>query len=261
MATFEQVASGMVPTRVIDMKELVRTGQHIRTFARIFVHPEGHSLGEHQAGRRAVPSGSFASTKAGVAMPWLRHPMRVLVQLLECNPNVVDYRTFPHRLEYVKDGRAASFIPDAVFDRIDGAVVVICFRFRHSPTFAEPAEIYRAMGWQFELIEPSHFDVHSDRAHLLQRLLDYKHVHFSTEDAFVVRELLRSGGGKQPLEDVARALGEYAIGVAKLCAMTLRRIVALDLRSPLEPHSWVTEPQLDRPTGSPTFKLWERYHG
>jgi hypothetical protein len=257
MEEINQDHSGRILTRTIDARQVADSHCHSRVFGHFTVHVHGHSLGDAKAGRRFVPTGSFSSVKAGVAIPWVRHPMRALVHVLECHTDVCDYRTFPHRLDFVHRGKPRQFIPDVAFDAVDGSVAVAWFPGPDRLVVDEAANIYAAMGWTCRLLDESKFDVYSDRARALQRVLDFKDVYFTSQDTFTVRECLSSKGGVCRLEEVAPMLGGGRIGVAKLCAMSLRRIVVLRPMFSLDPETWVTEPNAKRPASAKTFKLWE----
>ena len=231
-----------IPVRVIAFDEVVKSGKLTRCIAHIFAHPEGKSLGESKAGRQVCPSGMVSSIKTGVGMPWLTHKMRVLIHLLECLPDVIDYRTYPHRLEIVADGKKKSFVPDVIIDEVGRGVTVASFGIKDRKLFAKATRVYEALGWHLELFDAGQFRINSNLAFALQRFLEYRHVHFTNEDTFTVREMLEVAGGRLQIHTLSVALGGAELSLAKLISMSFHSIVRFENILDIRPTSWISKP-------------------
>jgi hypothetical protein len=248
------------PVRTIPLECSLQGYNALRTFAPILVHPDGHSLGNSQVGSRTVPSGSFASSKAGVPIPWVRHRERALVRALECHPDLIDYRTYSHCLETTISGVSIRYVPAAAYDKTDGSVNVVSFAKPAKRTFDAVAAIYEKLGWAFRILDPAAFDVRTDSARFNARLLTYKHVEFSTSDSFTAQSILRAAGGRAQINELIAQLGGHPIGFAKLCAMHLNRQLVIEFDKLRDAPLWVGTPKPTSAQGTLTFKLWQQRH-
>jgi hypothetical protein len=248
----------LMPVRTIPVDCSFEGANAVRTFARIYVHPAGQSLGNSRVGSRVVPSGSFASSKAGVAIPWVRHRERALVHVLECHPDVMDYRTYPHCLEVVVGGRRIRYIPDAAYQWTDGTVQVVSFVEPPKRTVEVVTAIYGRLEWVFRILAPTDYDHRSKKARFLNRLLTYRNAKFSAAETFTVQTALSAGNGTARLEDLVTRLGGHPSGFAKICAMHFARELVIDFDRRGGPDMWVSSPTPRTAPRTLNFKLWEK---
>ena len=101
------------------------------------------------------------------------------------------------------------------------------------------AEVYKQLGWSFaEVIRSRDLDV----AHIPMAVREIAHdasVKFDKYDVACATDLIVAEGGLGVYATIAAELGDGQLGRAKLSALHVRRVVAIDLSRPLGPDSIV----------------------
>lgn len=204
--------------------------------ATMVLSKSGGSIRTIVTGRRIITTGVYASRKTGCGHPYESPLEKAFFMLCEVDTDVVDYRAQPFRFEFVVDGVKRAYLPDAVTLRANGVVEVIEIK-RDPADLKDPEyrlklqavrEICDRIGWRFrimfrkDLTEPSSF------YRAVEDIQSWAFTDYSVADIFEVVHLLRVKE-KLPLEQLADALGERPLGIAKLKAMMVGRIVRLDL--------------------------------
>ncbi|CAO3417038.1 hypothetical protein [Azospirillum argentinense] len=222
----------------------------MRTAARIVADARGGPMRRIINGRHRKPTGRYSSAKAHRALPWEDKRERAYFWHCEADANVVAYLAQPHRLEVnVGRPRPLIYFPDLRRDMADGRVEIYEIKKAYNPDDDEDydlklrlaAEVYEGIGWSFRIIEAPEIERRPtlDTAWSVQR---YRHVAITERDRFDVGAVLEQRGGTAPFQEIADVLGGGAIGMARLCASIVRRIVSIDITVPLDIATPVTLP-------------------
>ena len=233
----------------------------------IVMDPHGRPLRTiiQNGGKRIT--GFYASLKAGTAMPYESFVEQNGIYRWEVDTNVVDYRTQPHRVEWHDGQRKRRYTPDVACDMADGSVEIIEIKGTFSPEL-DPVEaarhdfvrsIYARLGFRFRIVRACEIErpatVFANRA-IVQRSA---HVQVPADRTYAALDLLAAApGGVVALGRLAEVLGGSPLGVARACALMVRRKVAIDLTTRFGPNSPVRRVETFRPAGAPTFHLLQR---
>lgn len=214
--------------------------------ATLVTTPCGAPIRTIVTGRRVITTGVYASRKAGRPLPY--ESMNELAFFMHCevDTEVVDYRAQPFRLEFVIDGRKRTYIVDCVRLMADGGIEVVEVksdpRALQDTDYAKKLQAVRAIcqqvGWCFRLVfmkallkrTAFHRNVTNVQS---RRMTDY-----TSADVFQVVEIL-GRSGDVALGELVQHLGVRALGLAKLQAMMVGRIVHIDLAQPIGDASHV----------------------
>lgn len=208
--------------------------------ATLVLTPSGGPIRTIVTGRRLTTTGAYASRKAGRALPYESMNERAFFMHSEVDTDVVDYRAQPFRFEFILDGQKRTYIVDCVRLLAGGEVEVVEIkndrRALKDPDYRLKLEAVRLIchriGWRFRVVfKPALFEPEETYRSIVD-IQSWAFTEVTSADVFgVVDQLDRHGA--MALGRLAEQLGERSLGVAKLKAMMVGRIVRLDLASPL----------------------------
>ena len=225
--------------------------------ATLVITPKGQPIRTIITGRRRITTGAYASRKAGRAFPFEGMNERAFLMHSEVDTAVVDYRAQPFRFEFVLDGEKRTYIADAVRLLDSGVVEVVEIkndrRFQKDLDYALKldcvAEVCRQIGWRFRvmyreaLFEPR---ICFDN---VQDVQSWRLANYGETDVYCVLDRLDACGGSQALGSLADLIGGRPVGMAKLKAMMVGRIVRIDLSERLSIDSEVVAVTTQTPAG------------
>lgn len=250
--------------------------EKLRTFARIEVANDGGPIIDLITGREHHPVGTKCCIKADMrALQW--ESMRAelpMIEICEVASPVRSVMTQPHELfmKVTGERREWMYRPDMHL-RVDAAfanmlrdgvpfqaavaewqpgkgpthLVDLIVEVKHpkDPRYDDEfydrklelaRQVYDSINWQFMRVDyPAQVPGPRISRSVKEIMLDHD-VSLSPGDISAVRKVL-GRGGVAPLRAVAEALGHRHHGVAKCAALHVRRIVAIDLRHDLAPHT------------------------
>lgn len=230
--------TGIVPDHVVTA---------IDASAEIVAFSDGSPVRLRQNGRLTKPMGLEFSVKNGDHVPWESRNEQHALWHAEMNSGVVSYRAQPHTLRMALNGRRASYTPDLLLAGVDGTIDIIevkdIFEEKKDPDYTDKLNragiIYGALGWSFTIVtkaqleaEPAFSDVevlHRYRKTALQ----VDHVHAAQ---MVLAE------GPTTLKTLRRVLPPDPMGMSQLSAMTVHRIIGVDLTNGLADDAVVALP-------------------
>lgn len=206
--------------------------------ATLVVTGDGRPIRTIVTGRRVIPTGVFASRKAGRPLPWESLYERAFFFHSEVDPDVVDYRAQLFRFDFLRAKRA--YIVDCVRQLANGVIEVVEIkkdrRFIQDRDYAEKLEAVRAVcerqGWKFRVVFSAALMEPKWQFAAIADIQSWRLTTYSVADTYTVSEALLEHG-PLPLGLLADRIGGRLHGVAKLKAMMVKRIVRLDLSSPL----------------------------
>lgn len=224
--------------------------------ATLVITPKGQPIRTIITGRRRITTGAYASRKAGRAFPFEGMNERAFLMHSEVDTAVVDYRAQPFRFEFVLDGEKRTYIADAVRLLDSGVVEVVEIkndrRFQKDPDYALKldcvAEVCRQIGWCFRvmyreaLFEPR---IIFDN---VQDIQSWRLASYGETDVYRVLDRLEAYGS-QALGSLADLICGRPVGMAKLKAMMVGRIVRIDLSERLSIDSEVVAVTSQTPAG------------
>lgn len=218
--------------------------------ATLVATPDGRPIRTIITGRRHITTGTYASRKAGRALPYESMLERAFFMHSEVDTNVLDYRAQPFRFEFVIAGHKRTYIVDCVRLLGDGSVEVVEVkkdrRALLDPQYALKLEAVRLIceriGWRFRVVLKAALHEPAFRFANVEEIQSWRFTVFDRADEHRVLDML----GRQsstPLGVLADALSRQdpkgfsehgrGLGVAKLKAMMVKRIVRFDLSKPL----------------------------
>lgn len=214
--------------------------EHLASQATLVLPSNGCSIRSIITGRRVITTGVYASRKSGRAHPYESMNERAFFMHCEVNTNVVDYRVQPFRFEFVIDGTKRTYIPDAVVLLADGTVEVIEIKndrrflkdVDYQTKLSAVEEICRQVDWRFRIVLKQALYTPTIRWQAIEDIQSWAFTDYAISDVYRVAAYLHAIGSG-PLADVADRLGRRPLGVAKLKAMMVARIVDLDISEPL----------------------------
>lgn len=217
-------------------------------FATVVLTPDGSPIRSVLTGRRIMVTGFYRSRKAGRVLPYEGMNELALLKHCEVDTKVVDFRSQPLRFEFTIDGSKRIYIADCVRLLDDGTVEVLeakgSLRRLLAPDYARKLDVVRAvckkLGWRFSalhrrhLFEPPHVFANIDE--IQSRSTTW----FDQVEALRAIELIEAAGGETTLGRLADALDSGPRGLAIAQAMMVRRVLDIDITSPLSAQSRVT---------------------
>lgn len=214
--------------------------------ATLVITPKGQPIRTIITGRRRITTGSYASRKAGRAFPFEGMNERAFLMHSEVDTSVVDYRAQPFRFEFVLDGQKRTYIADAVRLLDSGAVEVVEIkndrRFLKDPDYALKldcvAAVCQQIGWRFRMIYRENLFEPATLFDNVQDVQSWRLAEYGQADVFRVLDRL-DVQGRQALGSLANLVGNRPVGMAKLKAMMVGRIVRIDLSERLSIDSGV----------------------
>lgn len=208
--------------------------------ATIVVTPNGAPIRTIVTGRRPIVTGTYASRKAGRPLPYESMLERAFFMHSEVDPDVVDYRAQPFRLEFIIAGVKRTYIVDCLRLLADNSIEIVEIkrdrRALRDPHYAVKLEAVRIIcervGWRFRIVFASEL---LDPEYVYENILEVQScrlTEFDRSDVFIVTEALLR---RSPLTmgELGDVLGDRLLGIAKLKAMAVKRIVRIDLTRPL----------------------------
>ena len=201
---------------------------------------DGRPIRSIITGRKKIVTGVYASRKAGRSLPYESMNERAFFMHCEVDPGVLDYRAQPFRLEFLLNGAKRVYIPDCLRLMSDGAVEVVEIkndrRALRDPDYAlkvgTATNIFEAVGWRFRVIYRRELFEPASRWLAIYDVQSWRSASFTQSEVFQVVAAFRNRATVE-LGALARRLGGIGEGIAKLKAMAVSRIVALDLSGPI----------------------------
>lgn len=208
--------------------------------ATLVTTPDGSPIRTIVTGRRPITTGTYASRKAGRPLPYESMIECVFFMHSEVDTTVVDYRAQPFRLEFVIGGRKRAYIVDCLRLLADETIEIVEIkgdrRALRDPDYAVKLEAVRVicerLGWRFRVVFKSAL---LKPKHVYENVVEvqsWSFTAFGQADEFIVTDALRRRPS-MTLGSLGVALGNRLLGIAKLKAMMVKRIVKIDLSSPL----------------------------
>ncbi|WP_242914828.1 TnsA endonuclease N-terminal domain-containing protein [Brevundimonas pishanensis] len=207
----------------------------------------GSSIRTIVTGRRIIPTGVYASRKCGRGHPYESMNERSFFMHSEVDTDIVEYRAQPFRLEAVIDGIKRAYIADVMRLHSNGTLEVVEIksdqRQLRDPDYYLKLQAVRAIcdhqGWQFKVLFKRDLCEPILRFQNVEDVQSWSFTDYGSSDVFIAVQYL-SIHKSVALGDLAHRLGSRPVGIAKLKAMMVGRIVRLDLDSKLDEDSLVT---------------------
>lgn len=250
---------------------------HEGVVARITSSADGGPIRRILNGRSRHPTGTYVSVKAGQrAMPWESHSCELsAMQLSEASTAVSSMLAQPHRLQLIVRGRkdALCYFPDLKIE-VDEAVadnlakgepfgptllgawpmsysversrtVIVELKSDDDRRMKEPdyllklrmaKKVYRKLGMVFVIATEAN-DIRCANLDAAKQISLDRHALVHSVDVDRVVGFLESDSTSATLGSIREVLGGGHIGRAKAHALHVRRVIAIDLRTPLGPQS------------------------
>jgi hypothetical protein len=191
------------------------------------------------------PGGLYYSQKMGRLVGYESDNEKCDLYRSEIAPDVIGYREQPHTIEAVIAGKLRRYTPDREDAFADGRIEIVevkdDFEADEDPDYSAKldyfAEVYERLGWSFRLTTRDEIKdpVTFDTVETVQR---YRRASFTAAEITDVRRRM-DPLGECRLTDLLAIFSSDIVGLPKLCAMMVARILLLDVRSKLEPTSLV----------------------
>ncbi|WFU10891.1 hypothetical protein QA646_08650 [Rhizobium sp. CB3090] len=248
--------------------------------ARILTSVDGGPVRRIVNGRQTKYTGFFISVKADFAqMPWeSRHGEKAAMVLAEASSRVVKLLAQPHRLEInVREQKSPlRYFPDLLLkvhpsflddlrngipfstaalapsqDEPDDLLKIVIVEIKDErdtrqwdPKYIRKLElakeVYRRLGFEFAVIQRAE-DLFEGDLGIAASVVSWRHTDVNQTDVWAVELALRHGG--KPAAEIVAALGDGPVGWAKLRALHVRRILAMDLTDVVSSETMVMLPQ------------------
>lgn len=217
-------------------------------FATVVLTPDGAPIRSVLTGRRVMVTGFYSSHKAGRALPYEGMNELAFLKHCEVDTKVVDFRSQPLRFEFCLDGAKRIYIADCVRLLDDGTIEVVevksSLRRLLAPDYAQKLDAVRSacdkLNWRFRAVHRHHLFEPPHVFANVEQIQSRRTVWFDPVDAHRAIELIEECAGETTLGRLASALGDGPRGLAIAQAMMVRRLVDIDIASPLGPTSRVT---------------------
>lgn len=191
------------------------------------------------------PGGLYYSQKMGRLVGYESDNEKCDFYRSEIAPNVVCYREQPHTIEGVIVGKVRRYTPDREDRYANGHIEIVEvkdeFEEDKDPDYSAKltyfAEVYERLGWSFrlttrdEIKDPATFEA-------VETVQRYRRASFTSGEVADVQRRFSEDGSCR-LAELLPIFPSEVVGLAKLCAMMVGRILLLDLHSHLEPTSLV----------------------
>lgn len=235
--------------------------------ARIVMDPHGRPLRTIIVNGGKRITGFYVSRKGGTAMPYESFTELNALHQCEVDTDVEDYCAQPHRLEFIVGGEPRRYTPDIACNLSDGTVEIREVKGAFSPELnlyeARRHEIartvYESLGWRFRVVRAA--DIERPSIAFANRAVIQRHAMAAVpadREIAALSLLARASTGIVSLGRLSEVLGHGPLGVARACALMVRRRLAIDLDHRLGPNSPVRRIERSRPAGAPTFRLLKR---
>lgn len=191
------------------------------------------------------PGGLYYSAKMGRLVGYESNNEKCDFYRAEIAPRVAGYREQPHTIEGMIDGKLRRYTPDREDRLADGGTEIVevkdDFEVDKDPDYDLKlryfAEVYERLGWSFRLTTRKEIE-DSATFGAVETIQRYRRASFTAAEIAEVRH--RFGGlGECCLGDLLAIFTSELVGLPKLCAMMVGRILVLDISSRLEPGSIV----------------------
>lgn len=206
----------------------------------IVIATDGGAIRTVITGRKRGMVSVLPSFKTGRPQPAESWGEAQLIRECEADTNVVDYQAQPHRLEFLNGaGKRITYIPDMARKLEDGSVEVIevkaCYVVGKMPRYdlklSTAAAIYNQLGWRFRLVRGRDLNARPEWSANCSAVAQAGTTHVTSAEIITVENLLALAGGSIPLEELALQLGPKQLGLKKLLALHVRRVISIDLSS------------------------------
>jgi hypothetical protein len=240
------------PSTPVNLHELhVRRVELPDKIAEIIDREDGGPIRLIYRGRQRKPVGIYHSVKSGHGLPWESRNELHDFWRAEVRWDVVRSRAQPHMIRWTVDGQTLRYTPDRedilANDRIEVVEVKNVLQTEKDPHYAAKLEfartIYEGIGWSFRVAEKADIEA-QPQFDAIRTIQSHRRTALTTLDIIAIRDLLR-GSHTLTLGQAQSALpmGPRCFGV--LCAMTVRRILEIDLSAGLTPDATVRLPDKD----------------
>ena len=234
-----------LPDRNVPVREPLPALGEINSL--VIVRPAGPGpIRQIITGRKTVVTASYASKKNRCAHPAEAETEIVATRHDEVMPHIVLSKPQPFRIEAVVDGKLVRSIPDRIRLLDDGSRSIVEFKRDWRGFERENARLQSllaqaaadALGLGYEKVTLACLGSPTVRANI-DRVQMYRFVHCSVRQEVVASTLLAERD-LVPLGELAEAIdNEPRNGFARVCALMVRRIAAIDLTRPLSRDSLV----------------------
>jgi TnsA endonuclease N terminal len=219
----------------VDYKRKLLPSRTSGVVATLITQADGGPMRRITNGRRHRAVGSYYSMKNRKAVPWESRVELHGFHHAEVDPNVVSYRAQPHTLELLSGGRKCLYTPDREDRHANGRIEVVEIKDKHKPErdpeyarkLALARQVYGSLGWSFRIVERADLQA-EPRYSAVETLQCYRRTAIWPQDIEVLAALAKRGA-PITLGDLCEALGPPAVGMRKVCAMMVRRYVAIEL--------------------------------
>jgi hypothetical protein len=191
------------------------------------------------------PGGLYYSAKMGRLVGYESDNEKCDFYRAETAPHVVAYREQPHTIEGMIDGKLRRYTPDREDQYADGRIEIVevkdDFEVDKDPDYdlklSYFTEVYERLGWSFrlttrkEIKDPATFQA-------VETIQRYRRASFTAAEIAEVRQRFDSRD-ECLLGELLSIFTSELVGLPKLCAMMVGRLLVLDIGSRLEPASIV----------------------
>jgi hypothetical protein len=207
--------------------------------AEIGERPDNRPVRLITSGRRHRPVGAYFSVKSGRMLPWeSRNELHALYHA-EVDGRVVESRTQPHTIRITAGGLKLLYTPDRMDRRADGSIEIVEVKNKidlekdayYLQKLEMAAAIYRCLGWSIRIIEKEEIEA-KPMFGAVNTIQSYRCADVSASDILS----LRSRFGQRhalTLEDTKSFFPSGPVALASVCALIVRRVLAVDLSNGL----------------------------
>lgn len=192
-------------------------------------------------GTKRRPTGVYQSVKTGHTQPYESQTELLFMKLLEADYRVRNWLAQPHRLEMFVEGETITYFPDFLVAQPEGLLEVIEIKRDKSKevrgflaTKLQLAEqIYHLLDYRFRILDGSDLSI-EPRMSNAEEIQRHAHTRYFEYELFNLLEKISKRPDLQISFGAAvEALGGRLVGRKKLCAMVVKRELAIDLDIPL----------------------------
>ena len=202
--------------------------------------PDGGPVRLRRNGRRSIANGLYFSVKSGRHLPYESHLELHALWRAEVDVEVVRSWVQPFTLTYADGDLLRRYTPDRKDERADGRVEIIEIKEEAANVTTSKMQAVEAAlaarGWSYRVVGRA--EIEREPAFSAVRAVQrHRRTALDETDALRVRAMLASA--PSPLSEVAAQLGSGPQALAKVCALMVRRVVAIDLAEGLAPGARV----------------------
>lgn len=196
-------------------------------------------------GRRRRPVGCYYSIKNGCGVPYESRPELYGLYHAEVRPDVVAYFAQPHTWEIHTGSETLRMTPDLELHLSNGRVEVIEIKdvfdahsdHRYTAKLEMVASLCARVGWSFKVVEKKDLDA-QPLFDAIEAIQSYRRTAITVSDVQLISNLFMQAD-ELSLQDIRRAYPTAITGLAKACAMAVRRVIKIDYAGGLNEHSRV----------------------